>query len=107
MDPGQFPSAEAYAQAVRVRKGQYLRKLREERGLSRLMLQRESGVTDETIRLIELGVANPSSDILSMLCFALGVRVEVFHMEALDGEEPSTQPQTLSGDSAALPIIIG
>ncbi len=107
MDPGQFPSAEAYAEAVRRRKGQYLRRLREARGLSRLMLQRISRVTDETIRRIELGVANPSSDIVSTLCFALGVRVEDFTNAALSDDEPPPPPPPAISEGAALPIIIG
>ena len=107
MDPREFPSAEAYAQAVRLRLGRRLRRLREERGLSRLMLQRMSGVTDETIRLIELGVANPSSDILSFLAFALGVPVGVFQAEALEGEAPPDPPPAQVGGGVPLPTIIG
>ena len=65
------------AQANRIRIGSRLRELRETQGLTTTRLGERCGLSHSTISKIENGKWSVSLDILSKVCEALGVRVEI------------------------------
>lgn len=61
----------------RIRIGNRLREIREAQGLTTTQLGERCGLTQSTISKVENGKWSVSLDILSKVCEALGVKVEI------------------------------
>ena len=72
--------------------GKRITELRQKKNMSTNKLANEAGISQSYLREIEMGLKNPTVEMLSYICYALGISLKDFFSE----EEHNIQPFLLT-----------